>query len=238
MEHFIKIAVCDDELYFINEIHKKIKEYMELKKIAYSLTNYLYSEQLLSTAQIFDIILLDIKMSGLNGMETAKMLRIYGIKSHIIFITALKEYVFDAFDVDATNYILKPINYDKLFVTLDKIINKITIENELFLSIGHGKNFKRIKLSDILYCEAVNRNVLIYTVNETERFNSKLEDLEKLLNQNFFRCHRSYILNIKYVKSYESGFACLMTGEKIPIAKRRKQDFSKAVLIFHRKEVR
>lgn len=234
----IRIAICDDELMTLNEINKKITGYMTKKQIDFTLCQYVRGEQLLSSRQNYDIVLLDIKMNGMNGMEAAKKLRDQENNCNLIFITALKEYVFEAFEVSAVNYLIKPIDDEKLFSTLDRIINRITVESNQFLSICYAQEFKKIKLTDIMYCEAVNHSIFIYTVNGMENYNHKIEYLETELNENFFRCHRSYILNFKYIQSYRGGFAYLTSGEKLPIAKRRQQEFVKALLLYQRKEVR
>lgn len=234
----ISIAICDDELAILGELGKKITNYMIKMQIDYTLTKYVRGEQLLYCNQDYDIVLLDIKMNGINGIETAKKLRIQGKDCYLIFITALKEYVFDAFEVSAVNYLVKPIKNEKLYTTLDKIISRITAESDKFLTISNGQEFKRIKLNDIMYCEASNHNIFVYTINGIENYKCKIEHLETELNEKFFRCHRSYLLNFKYVQSYKDGFALLSSGEKIPVAKRRQQEFIKALLLYQRKEVR
>ena len=234
----VSIAICDDELTILGELDKKIKNYMSKKQIDFSITKYVRGEQLLYCNQDYDIILLDIKMNGMNGMETAKELRTQGKNCHLIFITALKEYVFDAFEVSAVNYLIKPIKNEKLYTTLDRVIDHITAESDKFLSISNGHELKKIKLDDIMYCEASNHIMFIYTTNGVENYKRKIEFLEAELSEQFFRCHRSYILNFKYVQSYRNGFAFLSSEEKIPVAKRRMQEFTKALLLYQRNEVR
>lgn len=234
----VSIAICDDELAILGELNKKITNYMTNKQIEYTLTMYVRGEQLLYSNQDYDIVLLDIKMNGLNGIEIAKELQKQGRDSYLVFITALKEYVFDAFEVSAVNYLLKPINNEKLYSTLDRIINRITVEDDKFLSLNNGKEFKKIRLDAIMYCEASNHIMFVYTINGMEQCKYKIEYMETELNENFFRCHRSYIVNFKYVLSYKEGLAFLSSGEKIPVAKRRQQEFMKALLLYQRKEVR
>ncbi len=234
----INIALCDDEITALDSLKEKVSRYMLDKNLDHSISLYLSGESLLASTNYFDIIFLDIKMNGISGMGAAKKLRQNDKESHLIFVTSLKEYVFDAFDVGAVNYLLKPIDEHKLIGTLDKIIGGIMRSADEFLLLQIGHEIKKLKLSEILYAEVLNHNVFIYTKEGIEKYNKKIDMLETELSKDLFRCHRSYIVNFKYVKSYAHGFVVLTTGVKIPVAKRRQQEFSTALLLYQRKEVR
>ncbi len=234
----IKIALCEDEIIALEDLKEKVTSYILHKNLEYSITLFLSGDALLACVDYYDIIFLDIKMNGTNGMETAKKLRQKKDESSLIFVTSLKEYVFDAFDVGAVNYLLKPVDERKLVNTMDKIINRIVKSGNEFLLLQVGHEIKKLKLEEIFYAEVLGHKVFIYTKNGIESFNKKIEILESELNENFFRCHRSYIINFKYVRSYSQGFAVLTTDEEIPVAKRRGQEFAKALLLYQRKEVR
>ena len=234
----IKIALCDDQITALESLKEKISSYIHHKNLEYSITLFLSGDALLVSRDYYDIIFLDIKMNGTNGMETAKKLRQKENQSHLVFVTSVKEYVFEAFEVGAVNYLLKPIDTKKLTATMDKIIGAIVKSTNEFFLLQTGHEIKKLKLSEILYAEVLNHKVFIYTKDGIQNYNKKIEILETELGEDFFRCHRSYILNFKYVKSYALGIVILTTGEKIPVAKRRHQDFSKALLLYQRKEVR
>ena len=238
----IKIAVCDDEVSAVQDLSNKIKLFMDSKGLEYALSKFFSGESLLTDITIqnvhFDAVFLDIRMNQMNGMETAKEIRKANNKTIIIFVTALKEYVFDAFEVNAANYLVKPIEDQKLYRTLEKLVTSVSLIADCFLTIHKNGEIKKIPFTDIMYCEVVNHRVFLYEQNSTHEYESKIDDLEKELTDDFFRCHRSYIVNLKYVDSYSDGFAYLPSGEKIPIATRRQQDFMKALLHHQRKEVR
>ena len=101
----LKIADCDDEPVFVEQISGRIKEYMPDAAIQ----GFFSSEDLLSQREVFDIYFLDIQMEKMNGVETAKKIRELDEESVIIFITGAKEYVFEAFDVAALHYLIKPV---------------------------------------------------------------------------------------------------------------------------------
>lgn len=238
----IKIAICDDEVSAIQSLSNQIRCFMESKGCEFSLVKFMNGESLLfnilEQKVHFDAIFLDIRMSKMNGMDTAKEIRRAKNSTSIIFVTALKEYVFDAFDVNADNYLLKPIESLRLHRTLNKLIDDAFSSDTNFLTISKSGEVKKIPLADIMYCEVMNHRVFVYERNNTHEYNSKIQNLEQELTEDFFRCHRSYIVNLKYVESYSGDLAYLPSGEKIPVATRRQKAFMKALLHYQRKEVR
>lgn len=214
---------------------------MDSKHLEYTMSKFSSGESLLSyiAAQnrYFDAVFLDIKMDRTNGMDAAKEIRKTNDKAMIIFVTALKEYVFDAFDVGAANYLVKPIEEKKLHGTLEKLTASDSLTAAHFLVIHKSSEIVKIPCPDILYSEVVNHRVFVYVQNYTYEYGAKIDDLEKNLTDDFFRCHRSYLVNMRYVESYSEGFAYLTSGEKIPIATRRQPTFMKALLHYQRKEM-
>lgn len=237
----LKIAVCDDEISAVQDLSSKIEAFMDSNGLEFTLSKFPSGESLLSCISAknmyFDAVFLDIKMDRINGMDAAKKIRETNDKAMIIFVTALKEYVFDAFDVGAANYLVKPIEEKKLHHTLEKLAASVSLAAYHFLMIHRNGEIVKIPCPDILYSEVVNHRVFIYERNSTYEYGAKIDDLGNQLTDDFFRCHRSYILNLKYVESYSDGFAYLTSGEKIPIATRRQPAFMKALLHYQRKEM-
>ncbi len=235
----IKIAVCDDEISAIQNISNKIEFYLNKKGMDFSISKFLNGESLLSNNnEYFDAVFLDIKMNKINGMDTAKAIRKDNDKTAIIFVTVLKEYVFDAFQVNAANYLIKPVQNEKLYAVLDKLVETTYSSANNYIVIHKSGEIKKVPYSDIIYCEVVNHHVFIYEKSNINEYGSKIDNLENEFNEDFFRCHRSYIVNLRYVNRYSDGFIYLPGGEKVPVATRRHQDFMKALLHYHRKEVR
>lgn len=234
----LQIALCDDEALLLTQLRTMIEEYMEDKHIAFHTVSFLRGEQLLQDNRHFDLVFLDIKMAGMNGMETARILRQNGGDFMLVFVTALQDYVFDAFEVEAANYLLKPLSREKLCQVLAKAVKHVLEESKPYLTVCQGQRFDKLHFSEIQYCEAQNHSVWIYTVKGIFPYGGRIEQLEKELNENFFRCHRGYILNLAFLQSYHDNFAFLTSGEKLPVAKRRQTAFTKALLFWHRKEMR
>lgn len=239
----VKIALCDDEISALQDLEGQINSFFNSTGAKYSVSKFLDGETLLNSLigkkDHFDIIFLDIQMNNINGMDAAKTIRNSGQENvFIIFVTALKEYVFDAFDVRAANYLVKPVETQRLHASLKRIISDIIPSESKYLILHKGGEVKKIPFCSIMYCEAVNHRVFIYEKKNTHEYSSKIDDLEKELNDDFFRCHRSFIVNLKYVDRYKAGVAYMPSAERIPIAARRQGDFMKALLSYQRKEVR
>lgn len=228
----LKIAVCDDENHQRTELVVIIKKALQLKNIQYFIYQYENGEELLQSNLEINLFFLDIKMNKLTGIETAKKIREVNEKAVIIFITALKEYVFDAFDVRAFHYILKPISEEKLRSVLYSAL--LQLEGmEKFIIAKTISECTKIFIKDILYVESQLRKVVIHTTYDIIEYYNKLSDMEDDLKEyNFFRCHKSYLVNLKYIKSYDNTFITLKNGEKIYISKHKFSNFSKSFMYY------
>lgn len=235
----LKIALCDDELQALDILEKMIQTYIDSRHMNITLTRFLSGEELLSDIKEgknhYDAVYLDIKMTNLSGIETANDIREIDKKIYIVFVTALTDYVFDAFDVGAIHYLLKPIDEKKLFSTLDKITMELDNSKKEALVLHLADEVLKIPFSDIVYCEVLNHNLFIYEIDTIHRCPGKIDMLNEKLNEDFFRCHRSYIVNLAYVEKYKEGFIYLPSEEKIPVATRRRQEFMQALLSYQRR---
>lgn len=231
----LKIAICDDELLFGNQVLNEVKKILEKNDIEHSLSLFQTGNNLLNT-NFFDIIFLDIEMDGLSGIETAEKLRLLDRNSHIIFLTSHQKYVFSAFDVSASHYLLKPLNTEKLEKVLLKITNALTKEKEYCCTIKCGTEIHRIPFSQINFVEVLGRKISLHTKQDVFTFNNRLDNLEKSFPNCFFRCHKSYLVNLAMVIKYNKETAILKTGESVPIARRKFTEFGTAFLAFLRKE--
>lgn len=222
----MNIAICDDE----KIIREQIKERIEELSGEYEIKMYAFGEELLSSGEIFDIIFLDIQMGELSGIETARMLRKEEIDSIIIFVTAVKEYVFEAFDVEAFHYLLKPIEDDKFVEVFERAVKgvlarKTRIQERIFIKT-RNRNIT-IDKSRIYYVESRTRKVEIHLNNESIETYATMNEMEKQLGEGFYRCHRGYLVNMAYILEYDTTKISLHNGEEIYMAKEKYNDFVK-----------
>lgn len=227
----MEIAIVDDEKDERKILSDKVKSYMEKQALPCQIDTYTSGSELLKANRPFDLIFLDIQMPGLSGMELAKKLRLDGISSYIVFVTILQEYVYDAFEVEASDYLLKPVDDKRFCRMMDRLYSSLQQRGKSSLIIASkGNTCKSISLRDISYCEAVNHKIRICTNTGAHECYFKFEELERQLDDRFFKCHRSYLVNLDYVCGYREGSAFLENGQKIPVSRLRGQEFSLKML--------
>lgn len=215
---------------------EKIRGTLEEMKVPCFLRQFNSGEELLQSEENFDIVFLDIMMDGLDGMKTAKRIRKKASCRLLVFISASREYVFDAYDVEAFWYLVKPVETWKLKQVLKKAVLKTETASPDFILVNKGRQKQKIFLRDILYFEIMGRLIVIHKTGSISDYYGKISILEEELREKgFFRCHKSYLVHLKYVKGYNRQEAVLDNGEKIPISKRRYEEFCKALLSYMKK---
>ncbi len=231
----LNIAICDDNLLFAQQANCEIKKILKDNHIEYNVAVFQTGRRLID-AGFFDIVFLDIEMQGLSGLETAEKLRKQSNNCRIIFLTSHRKYVFSAFDVSASHYLLKPLDIVKLKSVIMKIVDEFTIQQEQCCTVKRGTEVHRVPFSQIKFVEVFGRKISLHTQDEIFTFNGRLEELEKTLPKSFFRCHKSYILNLAEVRKYDKETAILQSGNKVPIARRKFAEFGKEFLAFLREK--
>lgn len=227
----LSIAVCDDEVIECCSMARKIKEILEEMKIPCMIRQFRSGGELLQALESFDIIFLDIIMQGLDGMKTAQIFREKAFDKILIFVSSSREYVYEAYDVEAFQYLLKPVDDGKLKRVLQKAVLKTESRFQEFIIVSRERQKKKLFLDDIYYFEIKGRMVDVHGPEGIFTYYEQIGELEnKLRDKGFFRCHKSYLINLKYVDGYNRQEVILENGENIVIAKRRYEDFCQAVL--------
>ena len=230
----IIVAICEDERYILEELRRKVEKYINRKSLDASIKTFTSGEELLKAKKKFDIILLDLMLPGIDGLEVARQI---SCRSRIIFVTSYREYAVEAFDANAVHYLVKPVTEERLFSALDRAVNQTEqMDNQSLTLMKSGKT-QVIFIRDILYCEVFNHQVRIHTVHGTYDYFGTLDMLETKLDERFFRCHRSFVVNMSCVAGQEKGVAILTNGEKIFISRRKQTDFIQRLLNFLKNEV-
>lgn len=225
----MRIAVVDDEILIRETIEELIKE----REPACPVDSYGSGEELLLAEDRYDIVFLDICLKGQNGIETAKRLRQRSEDTVLIFLTGTKDYVFQAFDVAAFHYLLKPIEKEKFEEVLGRALREAKKrgreETEILLIKTRNRTFPLPKGS-ILYVESRGKKAEVHTVRETIEIYASLNGLEAELGAGFYRCHRGYLVNMAYVSEYYHDSILLSNGEAIYLAKEKYPEFVKAYM--------
>ena len=201
----MQIAICDDEVSMVQILEEKIKKLLPDAVI----DKYLSGDELIASGSKPDILFLDIQMPGMDGMETAKVLRQDNENMILIFVTAAEEYVFQAFDVGAFHYLVKPFSDEKLKEVVTKAVHNIKRSSRLekdekYIMVQAAGSHIKIFLRDIVYAEVYNRKVIIHTRSTDIEYYGKLQELSDMAGTDFFRTHRAYLVHFKYVEKYDA----------------------------------
>lgn len=232
----IRIAICDDE----KNIRAYLRTLVRKQDSESEITEYASADEYLSDGIEHDLLFLDIEMkdstSGMDGMSMAKQLRGMELDRQpvIIFVTGYEKYVYDAFDVDAFQYLLKPINEQKFSEVFSRAAGQILSEAEQkkkTLVIQHGSESRAIPLDSIYYLESRNHKVVLYLKEGELEYYAKIGDLEEKLAGQFYRIHRGYLVNLAYVEGYDKTEVILANGDRLPLSK-KYDDFAAAYLQF------
>ncbi len=226
------IAVVDDEKAIREHICGLVEEQQPESRIE----AYATGEELLASGKRFDIVFLDIQMEGMNGIEAARSLREknanLGVEDTVlVFITGIKDYVFDAFDLYAFQYLLKPIDERKFAEVLERAVREAAKKKERRVLFIKSRNLT-LDQSEILYIESRAKKVEIHTTGAAQAIEiyAAMDELEGQLGENFYRCHRAYIVNMDCITEYDSESITLTNGDRVYLTKKKYGEFVKAYM--------
>lgn len=232
----ISIAVCDDELLECFSISAKIRTCMEEMGIPCSIEQFYSGKELLKSLAQFDVIFLDILMEEMNGMETARRCRELAFEKILVFLSSSRRYVFEAYDVEAFYYLVKPVDQDKLKSVLRRAAEKGRRFPKDYIVVSRERQKRKLFLDAVWYFEIKGRQIDVHEKEGIFTYYEQIGILERqLAGKGFFRCHKSYLLNLRHVEVYNRQEAVLDNGERIIIAKRRYEGFCQAILAYMRK---
>ena len=236
----IKIAICDDEA----NIRAYLSSLIGAQSCPCEIVEYASAGDCLADTQEIDLLFLDIELntdrSGLDGMALARKIReqVTEIQPVIIFVTGYERYVFDAFDVGAFQYLLKPVDEEKFAQVFARAVAQIGTTKEKLgrvLTLQSANTSKTVPLDSIYYTESSNHKVELHLKNGEFACYAKIGDLELELQDQFFRIHKGYLVNLAYVAGYSKTEVTLTNGERLLLSKYKYQDFVKAYLHFLKK---
>lgn len=233
----MKIAVCEDERAVQALLREKLRRFCPQAELFF----YSTAEALLAAGQQPDILLLDIQLPGIGGMTAARILREKGWKTLLVFVTAMEEYVFQAFDVGAFHYLVKPFTDEKLAAVLlraekelEKPGTRCQEQEKRQLLIKSGGTHIVLWLDKIIYAEVFNRKVIVHQTDGDIEYYGRLSELEKQAGEDFFRPHRAYLVHLPYVLRYNASTIWLEKGQAL-MAKQNYPAFVKAYLQYSKR---
>lgn len=221
------IAICDDEHDMVKEIAQNLSEVrspdLPLESLPFFNGWDLVHEY--EKQRKFDLIILDMLMKPINGIETAHLIRAYDSEVPIIIVTATPEYAMDGYKVNAYRYILKPLDKEYFQSTVKNVLAALSSKRSKYFSFANEKGLSKIKLADILYFESYMRTLSVcYKKDKRDSFTGKISDLEECLaDGGFVRIHKSYLVNLEYVRNIFKDTVTLENGEELPLSRHKSK---------------
>lgn len=226
-EETLRFAICDDERAYQERLQEATKTYMAEHGISYILDAFSSGEELLASETIYDIILLDVQLTGMDGMQVAMKVKAASPDTMIIFISSFVQYAPLGYQ-SAIRYILKS-QLDVYFAeSLDAAISQLYIQSDT-IPIRYGKKAVEVPLNEILYFESNKRIVELHFEPEgKKRFPDqcygKIEEYaEQLQGKGFLQCHKSFLINLKKVECLHKEEFLIRNGDCVPISRRQSQ---------------
>lgn len=237
----INIAICDDDIIYRNKIFEIFKEFCNTQEFEFECDVFESGVEMLNSCDKngykYDFVFLDIIMDEVNGLEVANVLKEKNKNIEIIFISTSRDFVFESFDYNAFDYLVKPIEEEKVKKIIERVIGKLK-SAEVIVPITNGKSTELVKLDDIHYISVDGRIITVHCEDNEYKFYGKIdnitEQISKLSNYNFIKPHRSYLVNPKYIKTLERIKLVLKSGVSIPVSRLRYTDLKNELMEYYK----
>lgn len=230
--YMLKVAVCDDNTEFLRELCAKIDDLLVQPHILFAFSDSVSLLERMDAGkdENFDIVISDICMPVYSGIETAEALKQKHPCTQFIFITAYTDYIQDVFSVNPIYYILKPVNDGRLAEALEKAAAAVKLSRQKTLNITEKGKVVCIRIDEIKFIESDKRKLIIHEIYRNTEITAKLDDIQNELPSYFIRCHKSYSVNMNWIRSIVNNRIELMTGESLPVAKVRYPEIKQKIL--------
>ena len=238
----MRICFCDDEASTRSQFERMAAAWAEQRGEAAELQLYNSAEQLLfevgqpeAQELVFDLILLDIQMGGMDGITLARQLRAQDKRVTLAFLTAAREYVFEGYEVQAVRYLLKPMQQEKVFELLDLARQNLQEQPSLILNCADEK--KKLYLSQIAAIEAQGHYLIFHTTTGQLQQKASLSSLAGHLGDSFVMSHRSFYATLAHLLRISRTECTLDTGLTVPVSRGAYKNLNEQFIRYYRKEM-
>ena len=231
------IAICDDEQNQIQYIKDIVSAWAETSGHFPAFAEFPSAEAFLfdyAENRNYDILLLDIEMAKMNGIDLAKKVREGNNRVQIVFITGYPDFMSEGFEVAALHYLMKPVKKEKLFSVLDRAVENLGHKEEsLVLETENG--VLRVNFSEIMLAEAKGHDTVLTLTSGNETAKIGINDLEKKLDTSFVRSHRSYLVGLRHITRITKTDVILDNGDLIPLSRRMYAEVNQKFIDFYKR---
>jgi len=231
----INIAIVDDDITY----SKRLKDYMyrfeKENRLNMEISVYSSGLALISEYEpIYDVILLDIEMPHMDGMEVARFIRKSDPHAVIVFITNMPQYAIKGYEVEAFDFIVKPVEYELFSLKLGAAIEAVDEETSLTIQIPDESGYRRVKADEIVFIEVKDHWLFVQSLTENYQMLGTLKEMEEKLETSYFiRCNKSYLINLQHVVRMRSDIVVLQGGYQFKISRSRRKEVQFAFIDYY-----
>jgi len=232
-----KVAIIDDDENIRSTIKEYLKKYEQASKEQFIVSDFAFPELFLTNYKPeYDIVMMDIDMPGMNGLTAARKLRNLDERVVLLFVTNLAQYALKGYEVAATDFIVKPLKYERFSQKLERALRFVPESTRPMLMIRTESATITVELDDIIYVEVNKHDVYYHTVKDVYRVRGSLKQAEEDLGDpKFFACDKSCLVNLAYVEGVSAG-TVTVAGNELCVSRSKKKPLIDALAAFHNRK--
>ena len=221
------IVICEDEPEYTIQVMECLKRCGRELGEELRIQNFSSGEALLDRwPPETQVLILDIRMGDISGMDAARELRRRGVGIPIIFLTSLAQYALEGYDVRAFSFLLKPVEYASLRDRLRSAFRLLDEERGEVLRLKNAGGISIIPVNSIDYAESQRHTAILVHGGTRESFQLPMKELEQALEgKGFFRCHKGYLVNLRRIRRIEAEMLLMENGDRVPLSRHRRTEF-------------
>lgn len=229
-----RIAIVDDEEWVRDQLKSYFFRYGQEHGEEFRVNLFALSELFLTNYKpIYDMIIMDIDLPGMNGLEAAHRLRELDERTVLMFVTNLAQYAINGYEVSAVDFVVKPVNYRTFEHKLTRALTFVPEKHRPALLLKTEMGTVTVELDDVKYVEVQGHNVYYHTVKNTYRTRGSLKQAEQELDDpQFFMCDKCYLVNLAYVEGV-NGNTITVDGKELNVSRPKKKAFMDALAAYH-----
>jgi DNA-binding LytR/AlgR family response regulator len=230
---FVHIAIVEDDSNTRKELVKYFDRYFEQDAHRYSIDEYVDGDEILESYNAsYDLILLDIQMTRLDGLKTAEKIRQLDENVYLVFVTNLANYAIRGYSVNALDFVLKPVNYLMLRQLLQRVEKLLDKRNKRFITLPTDQGLARLEVAQIDYVETEGHIMAIHTQKGVYRLRDTMKNMErKLSDYGFYRCNNCYLVNLARLEKVDHS-CVIVSGQTLSISRPRYKGFMDALTAY------
>lgn len=223
----VSVAIVEDQSNTIEQFKHFFNQYTtEQSEYSFRLASFPNAEAFLESYQpIYDLVMMDIQLPGINGMDASFRLRTLDEAVTLVFVTNMAQFAVKGYEVDAFDFVVKPVTYSNFKMKIQRILHKLSMRTTKAIVLSLPTGPKRIFPSEIIYIEVSGHTLVYHTASSSYNSYGTLKAAEAELDaQQFRRCNSCYLINLQYVEAIVEDDV-IVRGEKLHISRARKKPF-------------